>query len=167
MIEDRTDHSAEFINPKNIGDTVSMSVRLLTVEDKALISEFLTIDELISEEFYDYEGPDELLEQIKLNTLDVFGKIIDNKLVALVSCTDFYKVGRVRRILVHFDYRKKGVGSEMLFEVENHFKKQKMEKVEVFVKAGDARASSFLKKHGYTIKTTSMTGDSSYEKQLN
>ncbi|MCY3413354.1 MAG: GNAT family N-acetyltransferase [Candidatus Heimdallarchaeota archaeon] len=143
-----------------------MEIRQLTKTDSAIVKEFLSIEELINEEFYDYEGPEELMEAVDNKLLDVFGAIEDNKLVALIACTDFYDIGRVRRIIVHFDYRKKGIGSKMLLAVEDHFKQQNKHRLEVFVKAGDRRGSSFLKNHGYKVKSTALTGDNTYEKVI-
>ena len=90
--------------------------------------------------------------QERLNREVVFVATTDDEPIGFIAIRrDFLFGNYVRRIVIHKDFRSKGIGSQLLKYVEELTLASKLPNVFLLCSVGNARAIEFYKKNGYTI----------------
>lgn len=76
-----------------------------------------------------------------------------DKIIASIQGATDYKRGYIHHLIVHEEYRKKGIGKKLVSLVINALKKSKLSDVVILVNNKNKRVKSFYKKIGFQFLT--------------
>ena len=77
----------------------------------------------------------------------------NNKIIGSIQGATDYKRGYIHHLIVHNDYRKKGIGKKLVSLVINALKKSKLSDVVILVNNKNKSVISFYKKIGFQFLT--------------
>jgi len=130
---------------------MSLIIRKATIEDA---NELFELNELFNGT--EITTKELLAESLKNNTQEiVFIAIMNNKAVGFTCghiyrsmCYDTYN-GEITELFVKIEYRRKGIGSQLITEIQNEFNKNDVFCYQLFTGTTNTNAQAFYTSHGY------------------
>ncbi len=109
------------------------------------------IVELYKDNFSDGWNLDMIISAYKNQRFISLGAFDNDELIGVITC-DFNEFDAdIEGVVVKKEYRKLGVGSMLVSELENRLKEQNKEKIFLEVRAGNTVAQKLYKKMGFNV----------------
>lgn len=144
----------------SLSDLISLSKDFF-YEYESHHEEFFRIDNLSDNDIIDYLNRFIDVEDRRAFVAVLEGKIVGYITIYINSQPSFWKmkkVGNISGLMVHKDYRRKGIASQLLTKAIDFFKEKEVKYYTVFTSVNNNPGIEFYKKNGMEPLYTTMVG---------
>jgi len=151
----------ELQSEDNLDDLIRLSRDFFT-EYEVHHSDFFDIDTLRDEDIADF-----FCRSIDCDNNRTFIAIEDDEIVGYITISvrpqpSFYKirnVGAISGLMVHKDYRRRGIATQLLSKARTFFEKKNVNYFTVYTATANKGATKFYKKNGMALFISKLIGE--------